>query len=429
MTRRRLALVGAVLLVAACVERLTAPGHCPDYCPSGQITIVDTLLTTSINRDSSHRGYVVSYQSPVMLAAFLPDTTDTLDGRPIFRFNGFGPRLPVSSVDTGQIRGADSARLQLYIVRRDTATHNLRLQFYRLPTTIDTTTTFDSVAAAFNNAPVRPTVYVDTLLAQPGGKDPVTGDSVVVDTVNHRWLLSLKFDAAAARYDGTSDSGAVAYGIRIAADSHASIALGKGTFGPVLQWYLLVDSLTMTVARTPGALGARFASFVFNPPPAPLDSNPVTGGTFPYSTLAVGGVPSARSLLRVAFPKFIRDSSQVIRGTLILVPAVPARGAPADSFVIEARTVFADFGGKSPIDPRLGDTTVIHPDSTGTVKIEVTNLLQLWAADSTHPTVLVLRAQAEAQFLGEIRFYPSVAAAFRPTLQVTFVRPFPFGVP
>src|SRR2546429_6323526 len=83
----------------------------------------------------------------------------------------------------------------------------------------------------------RPTVNVDTLLAQPGGKDPVTGDSVVVDTVNHRWLLSLKFDTAAARYVGT-DSGAVAYGIRIAADTLASIAFRKGSVGPVLQWYL-----------------------------------------------------------------------------------------------------------------------------------------------------------------------------------------------
>ncbi len=143
----------------------------------------------------------------------------------------------------------------------------------------------------------------------------------------------------------------------------------------------------------------------------------------------MGGVPSARSLLRVTFPKVIRDSSQIIRATLFLVPAVPARGAPADSFVIEARTVLADFGGKSPIDGRLGDTTVIHVGATDTVKIEVTNLLQLWAADSTHPTAILLRAQAEAQFLGEIRFYPSIAPAFRPTLQVTFVRAFPFGEP
>src|SRR4029077_9145600 len=153
VTRRRLALGGAVLLAAACVERFTAPGHCPDFCPSGQITVVDTLLTTNINRDSSYRGYVVSYQSPLMLAALLPGATDTLDGRPIFRFNGYGQRFRISTVDTstGQILGADSARLQVYIVRRDTATRNLRLQFYRLPITIDTTTTFDSLAGQFTD--------------------------------------------------------------------------------------------------------------------------------------------------------------------------------------------------------------------------------------------------------------------------------------
>jgi hypothetical protein len=416
VTRRRLALVGAVLLVAACVERLTAPGQCPDFCPSGRITIVDTLLTSSINRDSSFRGYVLAYESPVMLAAHVPGATDTLESRPIFRVNGVGGRFLLSATDTGAILGADSARLQLYIVRRDTATRNLRLRLYRLPIQIDTGTTFGSVAGPFTDSLVR-TVNIDTLLKRPGMKDAVTGDSVVVDTTNHRLALSLKLDTAAARYVVT-DSGTVAYGVRIAGDNFASIALGKGTTGPALRWYLRVDSLGTTVARQPSILGAPFASFVFAPPPAPLDS-----------TLAVGGVPSAHSLLRVAFPKVIRDSSQIIRATLFLVPAVAARGAPADSFVIEARTVFADFGGKSPIDPRLGDTTVIHPGSRDTVKIEVTNLLQLWAADSTHPTTLVLRPQAEAQFLGEIRFYPSVAAAFRPMLQVTFVRRFPFGVP
>jgi hypothetical protein len=59
----------------------------------------------------------------------------------------------------------------------------------------------------------------------------------------------------------------------------------------------------------------------------------------------------------------------------------------------------------------------------------VTNLLQLWAADSTHPTTLVLRARDEAQSFAEARFYPSTATAFRPTLRITFVRRFPFGQP
>jgi len=111
------------------------------------------------------------------------------------------------------------------------------------------------------------------------------------------------------------------------------------------------------------------------------------------------------------------------------VPAVPARGAPPDSFVIEARNVLADFGAKSPIDLLLGDSAMIHPGATDTVKIEVTNLLQQWAVDSTRPTVLLLRPEREAQTFGEIRFYPSVASAFRPTLQITFVRRFPFGAP
>src|SRR5207247_10524100 len=119
---------GAARLACACVARLPAPGHCPgDFCPSGQITVVDTLLTSNISRDSSYRGYVLAYQSALMLAAHLPGATDTLDGRPIFRINGYGAHLRISTADTstGLILGADSARLQVYVVRRDTATHNL----------------------------------------------------------------------------------------------------------------------------------------------------------------------------------------------------------------------------------------------------------------------------------------------------------------
>jgi len=128
------------------------------------------------------------------------------------------------------------------------------------------------------------------------------------------------------------------------------------------------------------------------------------------------------------FPKVIRDSSQIIRATLYLVPAVPARGTPADSFVVEARNVLADFGAKVPDRPaarRLGDDP---PGATDTVKIEVTNLLQQWAADSTRPTVsccgLKRKAQSSARSVLSVR-----RTAFRPTLQITFVRRFPFGAP
>jgi hypothetical protein len=413
MTTRRALLVAGVLLGAACVERVAAPGTCPSFCPSGQIQIVDTVLAGIISRDSSFRGYATALHAPLMLAADLPGF---VDGRAIFRINGFGQRYLVTSTDTGAILGADSARLQLTLARRDTGAHNLSIAFYRLPITIDSTTTFTDLAGPFTDSLVR-RVNIDTLLARPGRKDTITGDSAVVDTVNHVVVLQLKFDTAAARYVGT-DSGTVAYGIRVSADSLASIALAKSTLA--WQWYLRVDSAGTPVARKPISLGTPFASFVSNPPPPPLDS-----------TLMVGGVPATRSILRVAFPRFIRDSSQIIRATVTLVPSAPVRGAPSDSFVVEAHTVYTDVGAKSPIilDATRTDTTVIHAGTSDTVQIEVTNLLQFWASDTTRATTLVLRAQQEAASFSYIRFYPSSAQAFRPALQITFVRRYPFGAP
>jgi len=413
MMSRRVTLIGGVLLAAACVERVSAPGDCPAFCPSGQIEIVDTVLTSIISRDSTFRGYVTALHAPLLLAADLPGF---VDGRAIFRINGFGQRLIVSTADTGAILGADSARLQLTVARRDTGAHNLSLAFYRLPITVDSTTTFAGLAGPFTDSLVK-RVNIDTLLARPGHKDTLTGDSVVVDTVNNVLVLALKFDTAAARYVGT-DSGTVAYGVRVSADSLASIAITRSTLS--WQWYLRVDSIGTPVARKPGSLGAAFSSFVFDPPPPPPDS-----------TLAVGGVPSARSFLRVAFPHFIRDSSQIIRGTLTLVPVAPVQGAPSDSFVVEAHTVFTDVGAKSPIivDATRTDTAIIHIGPRDTAQIEVTNLLQFWASDTTRATTLVLRAKQEAASFSLIRFYPSVAQAFRPALRITFVRRFPFGAP
>jgi hypothetical protein len=413
--RRRLFLIGAAVIAAACVENLTTPGVCPAYCPAHQISIADTVLY-DLSRDSSFRGYVLPRQTALMLAANLPGI---IDGRPIFRINGPGSRSRVNPNDTttGLIVGSDSARMQLYITRRDSNATNLTLRFFRLPKTVDSTTTFADVSGPFTDSLVR-TLNIDSLLAKPNRKDTVSGDSAVVDTINRRLVLSLRFDSSAARYIAT-DSGSVAYGIRISADSLASVALGgRGALGPTLKWYVRVDSSGVPVSRTLGTFATAFATFVRNPPPASIDS-----------TLTVGGVPSARSIMRVAFPRVIRDSAQIIRGTLNLVPAVAARGIPIDSFAVEVHAVLVDLGAKSPIagDVARTDSTMIHIGSTDTVRIEITNVLQAWAADSTQPTTLVLKAKDEAQSFAEIRFYPTIATAFRPSLEITYVRRYPFG--
>jgi len=414
---RRLFLIGAAVIAAACVEDLTTPGVCPTYCPANQISIADTVLY-DLSRDSSFRGYVRPHQSALLLAADLPGI---VDGRAIFRINPSMSRTRLNPNDTTTtaILGSDSARMLLYITRRDTNATNLTLRFFRLPKTVDSTTTFSDVSGPFTDSLVRTPLNIDSLLAKTNRKDPVTGDTAVVDTINNRLVLSVKFDSAAARYIAT-DSGAIAFGIRVSADSLASIAIAKGGLvGPSLTWYVQVDSMGVTKAhRTLGTFFASFATFVSNPPAAPIDS-----------TLAVGGVPSARSIMRLAFPRAIRDSSQIIRATMILVPAVPARGTAIDSFAVEIHAVLVDLGAKSPIAVDAGhtDSTMIHIDTAGTVRIEVTNILQAWAADSTQPTTFVLAARDEAQSFAEIRFYPTIAAASRPSLQITYVRRYPFG--
>src|SRR2546430_11323015 len=162
-------------------------------------TLFRSLLTSSINRDSSYRGYVLAHEAALMLAAHIPGATDTLDGRPVFRINGFGGRFVLSATDTGAILGADSARLKLVILRRDTATHNLRLQFYRLPITIDTGTTFGSVAGPFTDALVL-AEEIQHLLPPPGTrKTGVGGRGDRGDAGSHPLGVLLPHDPAEGR--------------------------------------------------------------------------------------------------------------------------------------------------------------------------------------------------------------------------------------
>jgi len=420
MRVRRVAWLAAVL--AGCVDRATAPGVCPTFCPSGTIDVVDTVLAGSVARDSTFRGYVLPYQAVAMTASDVPGVVDS---RVVFVTTALPASVALNSADTttSPLVGTDSAKITFTVLRRDTAAHNQTLTLYRLPVTIDSNTTFGDVAGAFAGSPLR-TVNLDSLLAKPNGVDVTTGDSAGIDTTSKQLKVTLKLDSLEATYV-PGDSGKLGIGVRVGADAPTSISFctRENACGAAIAWFMKVDSIKgadTTLVHKPYAGVSLFDTFLFDPPPAPLDS-----------TLVVGGAPSARSIMRITLPRGIRDSSQIIRATLLLLPAVPARGAPADSFVVEAHTVAADFGAKSPLvlDATRTDTTRIHVGATDTLRIEVTNLMQFWVADSTRPEVLMLRSQEEAARPTEVRFYPSAATPYRPALRITYARRFPFGVP
>ena len=425
---RRAALAAALTALTAataCTEDVTAPGHCPDFCPSRSITGVDTVLQTVVQRDSAFRGFVRPHEARSLLAATLPGV---IDGRAIVLLVPVGQRLVVGTggdTTTGAIVGVDSLRLTVTITRRDTSAHNLTLVYYRLPLDLDSTKTFADLAGAWTTADSLRSLNVDDLLAQP--THSALGDSVYVDTLTNRVTVIAKLDSAMAPFV-VADSGKAAFGIRVVADSRASIALGsvEAGLGPLLTWFAEADSVAKDTVPRSSTVGVRFDSFVFDLLSPSVD-------TTLDSTLAVGGMPVARSIMRFALPRLIRDSVQISRATLVLVTARPPEGVPADSFTLSAHGVLADFSAKSPLspDPSRVATTRVHIGIArgDTVRIEMADILRSWQIDTLAPTTLALRQVPEGTEFPEIRFEPSTNVALAPALHVTYVKRFPFGKP
>lgn len=449
MSRRRLwrgavVLAGGALAALACFENPTSPAQCPDFCPTGGLATVESLLSTAIERDSSFAGYVQAHQASALVASSLPGVTS----RPIWVSTIIPTRFRIdtgSDTTTGPIV-VDSMKLNVTVLRRDTAAvHNLRLAFYKLPVGIDTTTTLADLATAFAGTPLR-IVNVDSLAALPGKRDTMTGDTVlVVDSAfRHSVVLRIKFGSGETGYS-EADSGKLALGVIVTGDSPPNVALGSAEngIGATAWWFIHVDSAGKLIRPdslaqpAPGfdSIGAppTFDSFVFDAPPVTIDSN-----------LTVGGVPSIRSLLRFKLPRGLRDSTQIIRATLQLVPAGAAVTTP-DSVFIRVKRLIVDLGAKSPVVP---DTLVASsPPFAGipsdTVRIEMTTLFRLWQADTNAVTAVYLSLLAlnrltldsihlngaEASSLAALRLFSSRSPAFRPSVRITYVPRVKFGAP
>ena len=426
MTRRSIRLA-LLLALGACTEQTTAPGVCPDFCPGGQISVGDTIFTDVIHRDSAFSGYVEAFQGEALPVTDLPGV---IDSRAIFRMNAMFTRVTNKANDTTTYPiTVDSARLRFDIVHRDTNATNLWVKLYRLPIDIDTTTTFAQLVPSFTDSVVD-SVNLSALLSEPLIFDTATlriwGDTIQTDSAGHilqvgndsTLTLFIDLDTTQARFV-EADSGKVAFGVRVAGDSLASIALGSidGGRAARIQWFFTYPDTAAAPKDSSALRAALFDSFVLNPPTPPLDSN-----------LAVGGVPSARSLLRFTIPEVLRDSADVVRATLILVPVGPVPGAAGDSFQVVAHPVLADLSAKSPLGSFIAKH-VMHVNDADTVRMEVTDLVRSWAQDTSAATALMLGQVPEASSYSQIRFYSTRAPAFRPALHVTYVRRYVFGSP
>lgn len=400
------ALAAAALL--GCREDIAAPGQCPSLCPSADVELVDTTLTGIVVSDTSVRGFVVPHEAAILVAS----TLDSLKSLVLVRFTALDTVFRVSG-DTVPVRigGYDSVTIELTMRQRDTVAEDLRVLLVRLPAGTDTTATYATALPFFADSLIVDSLIVDSLVA----------DSVATGTLHQRLPV-------ARMLPGTGDSGKVALGIAIRAASPTAVSFGALDFSGapprITYWAWGVrgaapeDTLRQSISRSPA-----FDSFVMTPVP----------GVPPAGALQVGNLPSARTLLRVDIPRRLLDSTSVVRGTLVLTLTRPATGRPGEVFDVEARPVIRDFGGKSitasdTVVTGLGQVTV---GQTGPVEIEIGRILRFWrnpAADSL-PRAILLSSRLEAAALGEVTFAGRTAGVAAPLLQLTFVRPYAFGVP
>ena len=470
MKRFAFVAITAALAAWACVEEPTSPARCPAFCPGNKLVAVESLFPDMVIRDSSFQGYVVPAH-----AGFLPATAEAgIDSRPITQLNVFAQRTQLDSVDTTTGPNViDSMKLTVRFLRPDTASRNLRLSFYQLPDSIDSTKTFADLAPSFTGSPLR-VVNVDSLLGQSSRRDSIMGDTVLTngttDTnsthtngIQHVVTLRIKFDSAHAM-PNSADTGRFSIGVIVTADNKPTVAFGSSELGIGLSasWFYRVDSAgkllrpdsifykktctngtcTDTHPRDSLPAGTLFDSFVYTAPALPPDSN-----------LLIGGIPSQRARLRINFPKQIRDSAQVLRAELFLIPTPTAPVVTGDSLLIAVNRVFADFGLKSPIDVDTAIQGISKPfvgNPTDTVRIELTPLFRGWVSDTTLPTSVFVRLLTLRRFLPSttgladttgvssslegatfttLRFYSSRTAAFRPVIKLTYVPHIKLGAP
>lgn len=384
-----------VLLLAACGESITAPGSCPDFCPTAKIQLIDSLLTGVIVRDTTFTGYVMPHQAIGMqLVGGSSQTT-----RGLVRFFAFSDSTFLDSLNRVPVLAVDSFRLDIVLTNRSHDVTGLEITVHRLPITIDSLTSFDDVTPFFEDSTII------GVFAVP--------DSVTSDTIS----AILPADAFPRLVEDSSRA-AVGLAIRGASPAFATMSTTEITLGPLLQRFVQADSAGVPVARMDFRF-ATFDTFVYTGPPTSPDPD----------ALVVGGLPAARAFLRVNVPSFIIDSSEVVKAELLLVPFEPVLGAPSDTLRVAADGVSADFGPKSPLivtQDSLRVTNAVPVGSTDTIIVDITQLMVVWQTDTTIVRTLVLRVNGEGSTIGELRLGSSKTPGLHPAIRVTFVPPFSF---
>jgi hypothetical protein len=389
------------LLATACVEDIVAPGICPEFCPATQIEIVDSVFTVSIDRDSSFVGYLPTHQA----ATIQLTTGGVVESYGVIRYFPFDDEVSVdtASSDLRPVLAVDSFNLRIDFDARSSGTGEFEFVLFRLPVSVDSTTTYAELQSFFNDSTELTSVLVTGDAAADSIGVVIAGDA----------FPTLEEDSSVA---------AIGISIRSVEPAFVNLKTRDRSFQYLqIVRFVQVDSADGQPAARMDTTRTAFDTFVFPELPA-------AGPT----ALPVGGSPSSRTFMHVSLPSRVVDSSSVVRATLLLVPSEPVVGAPGDSIRILAEGLAADIGPKSPIKQVPADSIgafsgLALVGSTDTLRIDVTHIIAPWRNDPSAARAMMLRAFREGGTLSEFRFNSSMSLVGAPTLHITFIPPAKIG--
>ena len=435
--------LAAILIVAACSERLDTSANCPALCADNALVFKDTTFDF-VTFDSSYGGFTglgERWPAPGLATAdangFLYETyvpvvnrPDSVDIRQVFRFDTL-PRT-LSSTDTTPITTVAESRLLLVI---DT----LRSMIPAGPTTIalydidDSTVTDDTTAAVLaarftpqriiaTRTFTRAEVAGDTI-AGSGAFVTIRAFSVTIpDTTMLRYIRGPRRLRIGMRI--TSPNSAA---LRFVAPSVASGGLvPRLTYDPSPDTAIKAWGVATTYSGTAAPRQQyRSQTLVLRDRTTLLNDG----------SLEAGGLVGSRSLMRVSIPRRFLDTVTVVRASLDMTQR-PQRSVPGATDGVRLRLRVGIAGPALGTDPRrvveFLDPTIegvllpplrVTPSDSGTKSFDVGAALRLWIAqDSTLPTNFILYSEGETFQEQRPAFFSrrSANSAVRPRLRVTY---------
>ncbi|HEU5218343.1 MAG TPA: hypothetical protein VFU23_06780 [Gemmatimonadales bacterium] len=378
--------------LAGCQEELSGPADCPDLCPGNSLIIRDTVITASTGKDSSYTGYIGSDQVPALL---ISDGISAGEARAFATFPRRSDSVFIGGTQT--LVTLDSVALTAQLIARDSTVLGLKLFFYRIPPDLDSTLTLPAL-----DAMMTPESLIDSVLV------PDTLRRGVVRMVLPSEKLSRLIGADA-------DSGRFGLGIRLTASETTGIRIGS-TFsnegGPGYIGYGRAATTDTAQQKQTLTIPAEKSNYVIEPPD-PLGNDLILGGKF-----------GTRSIVRFDIPRYIRDSSTVLRATLELTPALPVPGLRNDPVQLQVRGVLVDLGAKSPSLSSLFAVGTVLESATTVQELEVLSIVSAWfGPDNTSPTTLFLGVSPEGGSFGRPEFISSLDPANGPRLRITYALP------